>query len=154
MSRGAPDAQITNACGYVFGSDAKGVYVVQLDGFHGMLRVKMRYDPEMAFHLQKCSALNPIPVSVDVRVYDIREKLFHGCLNKTGVGVNGIDIKITPGVVGTTTSIGTHTKSSSMGIPGDETRTTASIGTHTKSSSMGIPGDETKKTRKLSPMVY
>ena len=131
MSRSVPDVQITNACGYVFGSDAKGVYVVQLDGFHGMLRVKMRHDPEVVFHLQKCSALNPLPMSVDVRVYDIKEKLFHGCLRKTGVGVNGIDSKITPGVV----------------------KTTACIGTHANSSSMGVPGDETKKTRRLSPMV-
>jgi hypothetical protein len=110
MSRGAPDARITNACGYVFGSDNHGVYVVQLDGSRGMLRVKPRYDPEVLSHLRNCSALNPLPVSVDVREYDITQKLFRGCFRKSVVGVDGVDIEITLDCVETMTPMGGETK--------------------------------------------
>ena len=119
-----PNALIRNACGYVFSCDSHGVYVVQLNGSHGMVRVKPRYDREMVSHLRNCSALNPLPVSVDVREYDIMQKLFHGCLRKPVIDVDGVDIEITPGCV--------ETKSSTAGVP---------------------VGGETKKTRRLYPMV-
>ena len=152
ISAGGPNARIFSATGRVFARDNRGVFAVQLDGYAGVIRVRqIVYDAAVVSRLRNCSALNPMKVTVDVGVYDITEKLFHGSLGIAEVGgVNPLVVQHTS-LADATAGVSASNGSATAGVSAANGSAAAGVSAANGSAAAGVSA--ANGSRILKPMI-
>jgi hypothetical protein len=75
-----PCTGIVGNDGRAFGRENSGVYIVQLDGFPGLVRVCPLFSD---IPIRNISVENPVPVTASIVKYDTASQVFHGSVQQS-----------------------------------------------------------------------